>query len=178
MNQRVRTPLAMVRVLRVLVVDGLAPERRRLVDMLAEQPGIDIAGETADLERASELAASVLPDIVLLAANLDSAPQSEIVAKLHAAAPEILFVDQNVARMAVAAQSDDVRMLQEEQLVVDGPRSPLLDEAFLQRQGIAVGNDPERPHRAVPRVQLRRGLHASAPSTLQSKDGESSRAGT
>lgn len=88
MNQRVGTPLAMVRVLRVLVVDGLAAERRRLVNMLAGQPGIEVVGETAGLEHASELAASVLPDIVLLAANLDSAPQSEIVAKLRAAAPD------------------------------------------------------------------------------------------
>jgi len=86
-NQRVGTALAMVRVLRVLVVDGRTPERRALVDTLAGQPGIEIVGEAAGLEDATELAAAVLPDIVLLAANLDSAPQSEMVAKLRTAAP-------------------------------------------------------------------------------------------
>ena len=39
MNQRVRTPLAMVRVLRVLVVESLAEERRKLVAELAAEHG-------------------------------------------------------------------------------------------------------------------------------------------
>lgn len=88
MNQRVGTPLAMVRVLRVLVVDGAPPERHKLVEQLAEQAGIEIVGETADLAHAGTLAAALLPDVVLLAASFKGAQQGDVVAALRAAAPD------------------------------------------------------------------------------------------
>ncbi|MCG6876449.1 MAG: response regulator transcription factor [Betaproteobacteria bacterium] len=87
MNQRVRTPLAMVRVLRILVVESVAAERHRLVATLAEQPGVEIVGDTESPERALALAASVLPDVVLLTAKLEDARHGEVVTKLRAAAP-------------------------------------------------------------------------------------------
>jgi len=77
----------MVRVLRVLVVESLAAERRRLVTELSREPGVDIVGETENPDRAVALAASVLPDVVLLTAKLDDARHGELVAKLRAAAP-------------------------------------------------------------------------------------------
>lgn len=87
MNERVGTPLAMIRVLRVLVVDAVAQERRKLVTTLAEQPGVEIVGETASPERALALAATLLPDVVLLTAKLDNAQYGEVVARFRGVAP-------------------------------------------------------------------------------------------
>ena len=87
MNQRVGTPLAMVRVLRILVVESVAAERHRLITALTEQPGVEIVGDTESPERAVALAASILPDVVLLTARLEDAQHGEVVAKLRAAAP-------------------------------------------------------------------------------------------
>ena len=87
MNQRVGTPLAMVRVLRVLVVESVTEERRRLVTALAAEPGIEIVGDTENPERAVALAASILPDVVLLTAQLEAARHGELVARLRVAAP-------------------------------------------------------------------------------------------
>jgi two-component system, NarL family, nitrate/nitrite response regulator NarL len=104
-NQRVRTPLAMVRVLRVLVVDALSAERSRLVTALAEQPGVEIVGETANPEHAVTLAAAVLPDVVLLTPNLENASNAELVNKLRAAAPD--------AHVLVLTRSEEVNALVE-----------------------------------------------------------------
>lgn len=87
MNERVGTPLAMVRVLRVLVIESQTSERRRLVDALAGEPGVDVVGETTNPEHAVALAASILPDVVLLSANLEDTSYGEIVARLRNAAP-------------------------------------------------------------------------------------------
>ncbi|MGB8437284.1 MAG: response regulator transcription factor [Burkholderiales bacterium] len=87
MNERVGTPLAMARVLRVLVIESQTSERRRLVDSLAGEPGVDVVGETADPEHAVALAASILPDVVLLPANLADTSYGELVAELRSAAP-------------------------------------------------------------------------------------------
>ncbi len=87
-NERVQTPLATDRVLRVLVVESQPAERRRLVDSLAGEPGLDVVGETENPEHAVALAASILPDVVLLAANLEDTSHGEIVAKLRGAAPK------------------------------------------------------------------------------------------
>lgn len=99
MNERAGTPLAMVRVVRVLVIEGLTPERRRLVAALGEQSGVEVVGETASPERAVALAASVFPDVVLLAAKLEDTSHGEVVARLRAAAPK--------ARVMVLTRSED-----------------------------------------------------------------------
>ena len=81
----------MARVLRVLVVESQTSERRRLVDSLAGEPGVDVVGETENPEHAVALAASILPDVVLLPANLEHTSYgaySELVAKLRTAAPK------------------------------------------------------------------------------------------
>lgn len=95
----------MVRVLRVLVIDPLAAERRKLVTELAAEPGIEIVGETESPQRAVALAASVLPDVVLLTAKLEAARHSEVVAKLRAAAPN--------AHVLVLARSEEGQALSE-----------------------------------------------------------------
>lgn len=99
MNQRVGTPLAMVRMLRVLVIESPTPERRRLVTALAKQPGMELVGETSNPEHAVALAASIFPDVVLLAANLEDTPHGEVVARLRAAAPK--------AHVMVVTRSED-----------------------------------------------------------------------
>jgi two-component system nitrate/nitrite response regulator NarL len=87
-DERVGTPLAMARALRVLVIERQTAERRRLVDALARETGVDVVGETADPEHAVTLAAAILPDVVLLSANLEGTSHGEIVTKLRAAAPK------------------------------------------------------------------------------------------
>ncbi len=87
-NERVGTAVAMARVLRVLVIDSQTSERRKLVDSLARERGVDVVGDTADPEHAVTLAASILPDVVLLPANLQDTSHGEILAKLRAAAPK------------------------------------------------------------------------------------------
>lgn len=91
-NERVRSPLAMVRVLRILVIDEPAAEREMLVSALAAQPGIEIVGETADAADGLALATAVLPDVILLAPNLGSKSNGAVVDKLRAAAPDAHIV--------------------------------------------------------------------------------------
>jgi len=95
----------MVRVLRVLVVESLTEERRKLVTELASEPGIEIVGETENPERAVALAASVLPDVVLLTAKLEAARHGEVVAKLRTAAPN--------AHVLVVTRSEEGEALSE-----------------------------------------------------------------
>jgi two-component system nitrate/nitrite response regulator NarL len=87
-NERIRAPLAMVRVLRTLVVDNLAPGRGGLAAALAGEPGMEVVGETANIEHAFALAAAIAPDVILLAPNIANTPNGEVVTKLRAAAPD------------------------------------------------------------------------------------------
>lgn len=92
MNERIRAPLDMVSVLRVLIVETLASERGRLVATLADQPGIEVVGDTADVDHAYALAASVLPDVVLLAPSFANGACGRVVSELRAAAPDAHIV--------------------------------------------------------------------------------------
>ena len=103
MNERVGAPAAMVRALRVLVVEAQAPERRKLVTTLAGQPGVEIVGETANPARAVALAASLQPDVVLLTAKLTHARYAEVVAEFRAMAP--------TAHVLVLTRSEDAETL-------------------------------------------------------------------
>jgi two-component system, NarL family, nitrate/nitrite response regulator NarL len=90
-NERIRVPLA-VRVLRTLVVDDLAPGRGGLAAALAGEPGMEVVGETANVEHAFALAAAITPDVILLAPNLAQVSNSEVVNKLRVAAPDAHIV--------------------------------------------------------------------------------------
>ena len=56
--------------LRVYIVDDSAAVRERLVGMLRELAGVEIAGEAADGNAAAEGVAALRPDVVLLDINL------------------------------------------------------------------------------------------------------------
>jgi two-component system nitrate/nitrite response regulator NarL len=91
-NEPIRAPLAMVRVLRTLVVDNLAPGRGGLAAALAGEPGMEVVGETANIEHAFALAAAITPDVILLAPNLAQVSNSEVVNTLRMAAPDAHIV--------------------------------------------------------------------------------------
>ena len=55
------------------------------------------------------------------------------------------LVRQHVLRMRRCAESDDVRVLQQQQLVRDGPGAPLPHQALLQPQRVAVRDEAEPP---------------------------------
>lgn len=56
--------------LRVYIVDDSAAVRERLVGMLRELAGVEIAGEAGDGDAAAEGVAALRPDVVLLDINL------------------------------------------------------------------------------------------------------------
>jgi two-component system, NarL family, nitrate/nitrite response regulator NarL len=87
-NERVRAPLALVRVLRTLVVDDVAPGRGGVAAALAAEPGMEVVGETANVEHAFALAAAIAPDVILLAPNLAQTSNGDVVNKLRGAAPD------------------------------------------------------------------------------------------
>ena len=60
--------------LRVLIVDDESPARKRMADLLAGQPGVDLIGEAADIASAVALLDSKKPDLVLL--DISMPPES------------------------------------------------------------------------------------------------------
>jgi DNA-binding NarL/FixJ family response regulator len=52
--------------LRVLIVDDSALLRKRLAARIAEEPGVEIVGEAADVPQAVSKAAELAPDVVVL----------------------------------------------------------------------------------------------------------------
>ena len=77
--------------MRVLVVDDEAPARRRLVRMLAELPGLELAGEAEDAESALRVIEAVAPDLVLLDIQLPGMSGLAL-AQRYADLPPIVFV--------------------------------------------------------------------------------------
>lgn len=60
--------------LRVLIVDDESPARKRMVDLLAGQPGVDLIGEAEDITSAIVLLESKKPDLVFL--DISMPPES------------------------------------------------------------------------------------------------------
>jgi two-component system LytT family response regulator len=78
------------RALRVVVVDDVALARARLARLLAELPGIELAGAAADAGQGVALIERERPDVVLLDIDLPGADGFNLVARLDVR-PEVVF---------------------------------------------------------------------------------------
>lgn len=80
-----------MKVLRALVVDDEAPARRRLIRMLEELGGVEIAAEAEDGEQALEQINAVQPDVVFLDVRMPRMDGLSL-AQRYAKLPPLVFV--------------------------------------------------------------------------------------
>jgi DNA-binding NarL/FixJ family response regulator len=69
---------------RVLVVDDQAPFLRAMTSVVAETPGFEVVGQASSGEESLEVAAEVLPDLVLMDVNLPGIDGLEATRRLRA----------------------------------------------------------------------------------------------
>jgi two-component system, NarL family, nitrate/nitrite response regulator NarL len=91
--------------LRLLIVDDHPLTRDALASLLA-QHGFDVAGEAADGKEAIELAAQLLPDVILLDLSMPGLDGLDALPRLHEAAPDcevvVLTADGTEANLLAA----------------------------------------------------------------------------
>jgi DNA-binding NarL/FixJ family response regulator len=73
--------------IRIVVADGLAIDRRALVQLLNTQPDFDCVAEAANSGEAIELCASLQPAVLVLTLNLPSESGETALPVIHAALP-------------------------------------------------------------------------------------------
>ena len=96
--------------MRVLIVDDEPLARRRLVQLLAAIPGVEIAGEAGSGREALELVELLRPDVILLDIEMPGVDGFAVLKGLpQAAAPAIVFVTafQDHAVMAFELRATD-----------------------------------------------------------------------
>ena len=76
----------------VLTVDDQAVFRRAARDLIAATPGFEEVGQAASGPEALELAAALMPDLVLLDVRMERMDGIETAQRLHAADPETVVV--------------------------------------------------------------------------------------
>jgi two-component system LytT family response regulator len=77
--------------MKVLIVDDEAPARARLRQMLAAHPDVEIAGEAESGPQSMELAAALLPDLILLDIQMPGATGIDVAACLPEPRPHVVF---------------------------------------------------------------------------------------
>jgi PAS domain S-box-containing protein len=99
-------------IIRVLFVDDHKVMRQGLVRMIAEQPGIRVAGEAASGEEAMVLAGRLRPDVVLMDISMPGMGGMEATRRIKAEMPEIrviglsMFADENISLKMRQAGAD------------------------------------------------------------------------
>ena len=79
--------------LRVLVVDDEQPARRRLIDLIARRPDLELAGASADGREAIEAILTGAPDLVLLDVQMPELTGLDVVRTIGAERmPPVIFV--------------------------------------------------------------------------------------
>jgi len=79
--------------LRVLVVDDEQPARRRLIDLIARRPDLELAGTSADGREAIEAILTGAPDLVLLDVQMPELTGLDVVRTIGAERmPPVIFV--------------------------------------------------------------------------------------
>ena len=96
-----------MKVVRVLVVDDQAPFRRAMTCVVEETTGFEVVGQATTGEESLEVAAGLLPDLVLMDVNLPGIDGLEATRRLRAGAspPVVLLLstyDEDVAKDFVA----------------------------------------------------------------------------
>ena len=103
----VETPM-----IRVLLADDHALFRRGLRSMLALEEDMQIVGEASDGQEAQELAAALLPDVVLLDINMPRVTGIQAAQELRRQNPKLgivmltMFAEDEVIEQALAAGTD------------------------------------------------------------------------
>lgn len=78
--------------LRVLIVDDFEPVRRRLAQMLADEPDVTIAGQSASVREAMEAIRSLAPDVVTLDLGLPDGNGLEVLRRTRHDNPRPVFI--------------------------------------------------------------------------------------
>lgn len=78
--------------MRVLVVDDEEPARRRLLRLLAEIPGIEIAGEAENGTEALRACEELLPELLLLDIRMPELDGLALAARWEGGLPPVIFV--------------------------------------------------------------------------------------
>lgn len=97
----------LVAIVRVLVVDDQAPFRRAMTCVVEETDGFEVVGQATSGEESLEVAATLLPDLVLMDVNLPGIDGLEATRRLRAgdSPPVVLLLstyDEDVAKDFVA----------------------------------------------------------------------------
>jgi two-component system nitrate/nitrite response regulator NarL len=104
-NQRAPDPVLDAGPLRVMVLDEHTAARREFVTLLANQPGIAVIADAADMSEAQERAPQAEPDVVLMSAGLAAKTDPLGIGALRATWPaaELLMLSASEDTAAVAA---------------------------------------------------------------------------
>ena len=78
--------------LSVVLVEDSAVVRERLVDLLDDEPGVDIVGEYADAQSAIDGIASANPDVVLLDIKLGAGSGMQVLNFITQHAPRVKVI--------------------------------------------------------------------------------------
>jgi len=136
--------------IRVLLVDDHPLFRRGLVSLLAEEPGMQVVGEAADIGEALRQIERTQPDVVLLDNHLPGVRGVDAVAGLHTTFPQVkllmLTVSDDAADLATALRAGAsgyllktcdigeivaaIRRAQHGQVIVGADMAPKLMEAM------------------------------------------------
>ncbi|MGC8507138.1 MAG: response regulator [Thiomonas sp.] len=136
--------------IRVLLVDDHPLFRRGLVSLLAEEPGMQVVGEAADIGEALRQVERTQPDVVLLDNHLPGVRGVDAVAGLHTTFPLVkilmLTVSDDAADLATALRAGAsgyllktcdigeivaaIRRAQHGQVIVGADMAPKLMEAM------------------------------------------------
>jgi len=120
--------------LRVLVVDDVELDRRRLVVALESDPNVEVVGEAATLEQARAKAAAIPPSVTVMTLTLGDVPAVETVEAVLEVAPHtrvLALVTPDDQRSALAA----IRVGAVGTVVRDGSR----DVALAAVRALAAG---------------------------------------
>lgn len=80
------------RSLRLLIADDFAPVRRRLSELLADEPGLEVAGEAASVAGTLEAIRRLQPDLVLLDLSMPDGSGIEVLRRTRELQPRPLFI--------------------------------------------------------------------------------------
>jgi len=154
--------------LRVLAVDDERSARKLLRTMLAAHPWITLVGEAATVDEAATLATALRPDVVLLDVQMPPASGFDLLPRLPAPAPAIIFTTAHDAHALRAFEVSAVDYLlkpfSEERLIRALQRVAATREKSgapetappvgpLEREDMLVLRDRERV-RCVPLAQI------------------------
>ena len=93
------------RKIRVMLVDDHAVVRQGIANLLGDQPDIEVVGEAADGQEAVELAARLLPDVILMDMSMPKLNGVEATRIIRNDWPEIRIIGLSMFEEADRAQA-------------------------------------------------------------------------